>query len=149
MNEHPTKKPATGRRKVELDPRLAAYRGVWVFVEHERGATHPVSWELLGEARKLADQLGVEVAAVVLGAPGLATRRGLRGDVLLRRRRLLPDRRSGARDYRNEPYTRVSRISSTSISRRSCCSARRRSAAISAAASRPRSPPGSPPTAPN
>ena len=25
---------------------------------------HPVSWELLGEARKLADKLGVEVGAV-------------------------------------------------------------------------------------
>jgi electron transfer flavoprotein alpha subunit len=70
MSEVPAKKPATGRRKLELDPRLAAYKGVWVFIEHERGATHPVSWELIGEGRKLADQLGVELAGVVLGAPG-------------------------------------------------------------------------------
>lgn len=69
----PAKKPA-GRRKFELDPRLAAYKGVWVFVEHERGQAHPVSWELMGEGRKLADMLGVELAGVVLGAPGDTTR---------------------------------------------------------------------------
>jgi electron transfer flavoprotein alpha subunit len=101
-----TKKPAANRRKVELDPRLAAYKGVWVFIEHERGATHSVSWELLGEGRKLADQLGVELAGVVLGAPdaGLnavceqAFHYGadlcyLMQDPLLA-------------DYRNEPYTK-------------------------------------------
>ena len=70
----PAKKPA-GRRKFELDARLAAYKGVWVFVEHERGAAHPVSWELLGEGRKLADKLGVELGAVVPGAPGEDTRK--------------------------------------------------------------------------
>ena len=62
------RKPA--RRKVELDPKLAAYKGVWVFVEHERGQVHPVSWELMGEGRKLADKLGVELVGVVLGGEG-------------------------------------------------------------------------------
>ena len=61
----PAKKPA-GRRKLELDARLTAYKGVWVFIEHERGIVHPVSWELLGEGRKLADRLGVELAGVVM-----------------------------------------------------------------------------------
>ncbi|THF59221.1 electron transfer flavoprotein subunit alpha/FixB family protein [Pseudothauera rhizosphaerae] len=65
-NDAPVKK----KRKFELDPRLAAYKGVWVFIEHERGQVHPVSWELLGEGRKLADMLGVELAGVVLAAPG-------------------------------------------------------------------------------
>ena len=64
-----------GRGKFELDERLAAYKGVWVFIEHERGAVHPVSFELLGEGRKLADQLGVDLAGVVLGAPGEAVPR--------------------------------------------------------------------------
>jgi len=67
------KKPA-GKKKFELDPRLAEYRGIWVFIEHERGAAHSVSWELLGEGRKLADKLGVPLAGVVMGAPGEATR---------------------------------------------------------------------------
>jgi electron transfer flavoprotein alpha subunit len=69
----PEKKPA-GRGKYELDDRLKAYKGIWVFVEHEQGEVHPVSWELMGEARKLAENLGVEVAGVVLGAPGDAAR---------------------------------------------------------------------------
>ncbi|MDP3672843.1 MAG: electron transfer flavoprotein subunit alpha/FixB family protein [Telluria sp.] len=71
---NPPKKPA-GRGKYELDDRLKAYKGIWVFVEHEQGEVHPVSWELMGEARKLADKLGVEVAGIVLGAPGEGSRR--------------------------------------------------------------------------
>ncbi len=101
----PARKPA-GRRKAELDPRFAAYKGVWVFIEHERGTAHPVSWELLGEGRKLADRLGVELAGVVMGTPGGDTRRFcaeafrygadlcyLVEDPLLA-------------DYRNEPFTK-------------------------------------------
>ena len=30
-----------------------------MFIEHDRGQVHSVSWELMGEARKLADKLGV------------------------------------------------------------------------------------------
>ncbi|WP_454731001.1 MULTISPECIES: electron transfer flavoprotein subunit alpha/FixB family protein [Cupriavidus] len=64
------KKPA-GRagRNLELPEHLKAYKGVWVFLEHERGQVHTVSWELLGEARKLADTLGSAVSVVVLGGP--------------------------------------------------------------------------------
>jgi electron transfer flavoprotein alpha subunit len=76
MNESPPSAPARrpAKGKYELDERLKAYKGVWVFVEHERGEVHPVSWELLGEGRKLADRLGVELSGIVLGAPGIATR---------------------------------------------------------------------------
>ncbi|RZI42982.1 electron transfer flavoprotein subunit alpha/FixB family protein [Herbaspirillum sp. HC18] len=69
----PEKRPA-GRGKYELDDRLKAYKGIWVFVEHEQGEVHPVSWELMGEARKLADKLGTEVAGIVLGPPGETSR---------------------------------------------------------------------------
>ncbi len=41
--------------------------GVWVFAEQRRGELAPVTSELLGEARRLADTLGVKVAAVLLG----------------------------------------------------------------------------------
>ncbi len=58
--------------KKELPERFKAYKHVWVFVELERGAVHPVSWELMGEGRTLADKLGVQLAAVVLGGPGEA-----------------------------------------------------------------------------
>ncbi len=41
--------------------------GVWVFVEQRHGQLAPVGLELLGEARRLADELKVSVAAVLLG----------------------------------------------------------------------------------
>jgi electron transfer flavoprotein alpha subunit len=99
------KKPAS-KKKFELSPELQAYRGVWVFIEHERGNVHSVSWELLGEGRKLADMLGVQLSGVVMGAPGEETRRFcqeafchgadhcyLMEDALLK-------------DYRNQPFTK-------------------------------------------
>ncbi len=67
---------AAGRAstKKELPEHFKGYKHVWVFVEQERGQPHTVSWELLGAGRKLADKLGVELAAVVLGPDNDATR---------------------------------------------------------------------------
>ncbi|MCA1910023.1 MAG: electron transfer flavoprotein subunit alpha/FixB family protein [Magnetospirillum sp.] len=59
--------------KKELPEHFNAYKHVWVFIEMERGQVHPVSWELLGEGRKLADKLGVELAGALLAGPGDAT----------------------------------------------------------------------------
>ncbi len=60
--------------EVEIDPeaaalagKLADYRGVWVFVEQTGGEPAKVSWELLGVGRELADKLGVELCAMVIG----------------------------------------------------------------------------------
>lgn len=41
---------------------------VWVFAEQEDGELHPVSFELLGQASRLAARLGEKVGAVVFGA---------------------------------------------------------------------------------
>jgi len=46
---------------------LDAYRGVWVFAEQREGKLQEVAFELLGEGRVLAEQLGVELCAVLLG----------------------------------------------------------------------------------
>lgn len=46
---------------------LEAYRGVWVFAELRHGAIMNIALELLGEGRKLADTLGVELGAVLIG----------------------------------------------------------------------------------
>lgn len=46
---------------------LETYRGVYIFAEQRRGKMHTVSHELLGIGRRLADDLGVELAAVLLG----------------------------------------------------------------------------------
>ncbi len=51
---------------------------VWVVVEQEKGRAERVSWELMGEARELAGELGVRPAAVILGASG----RGLAAQAL-------------------------------------------------------------------
>ncbi len=46
----------------------AAFRGVWVFCEQREGVILGVSYQLLSEGRRLADDLGVELAAVLLGS---------------------------------------------------------------------------------
>ena len=43
------------------------YRGVWVFAEQRDGQLMSVAAELLGEGRKLADELGTELCAVLPG----------------------------------------------------------------------------------
>ena len=70
MSQPATPNPAG--RTVETDDHLAAYKGVWVYIEMDRGHVHPVSWELIGEGRKLADKLGVDVWGVLLAPPGAA-----------------------------------------------------------------------------
>ncbi|MEA1960882.1 MAG: electron transfer flavoprotein subunit alpha [Bacillota bacterium] len=43
------------------------WSGVWIIVEYSYGLVAPVSWELLGEGRKLADAIGCGLCAVVTG----------------------------------------------------------------------------------
>ncbi len=44
------------------------YKNIWVFAEQCENDVHPVALELLGEGRKLADDLGVELCALLLGS---------------------------------------------------------------------------------
>ncbi|OGS11281.1 MAG: electron transfer flavoprotein subunit alpha [Elusimicrobia bacterium RIFOXYA12_FULL_57_11] len=46
---------------------LSSYKDVWVFCEQKKGFIQSISFELLGEGRKLADKLGVKLCAVILG----------------------------------------------------------------------------------
>lgn len=46
---------------------ISLYKDVWVFGEQKDGETANVALELLGEGRKLADQLSVKLAAVLMG----------------------------------------------------------------------------------
>lgn len=41
--------------------------GVMTFAEQEDGKIHPISYELLGKGREIADELGVELSCVLLG----------------------------------------------------------------------------------
>ncbi|WRO20488.1 electron transfer flavoprotein subunit alpha/FixB family protein [Metallumcola ferriviriculae] len=50
-----------------MSAELTKYKGVWVFIEQMEGKGAPVSWELLGEGRKLADKLDTYLAGILLG----------------------------------------------------------------------------------
>jgi electron transfer flavoprotein alpha subunit len=47
---------------------LSGYKNVWVFCEQRKGRVQSISWELLGEGRKLADKLKVKLCGVILGS---------------------------------------------------------------------------------
>ncbi len=46
---------------------IEAYKGIWVYGEFRKGRISPVVYELLGEGRRLADKLDVDVSCIVLG----------------------------------------------------------------------------------
>ncbi|MDP3730643.1 MAG: electron transfer flavoprotein subunit alpha [Candidatus Omnitrophota bacterium] len=46
---------------------LSAYKDVWVFCEQKKGVIQTISFELLGEGKKLAKKLGGKLCAVLLG----------------------------------------------------------------------------------
>ncbi len=56
------------KKKIAATKGISEWKGVWVFVEQVDGKAHTVSWELLGVGRKLAADLGVELAAFILGS---------------------------------------------------------------------------------
>ena len=94
-------------RKFQLPEHLKEYKGIWVIVEQERGSVHSVSWELVGEARKLADKLGVEVGAVVLGADSPELN-AICGDAFTYGADVVYKVTDPVlADYRTDPYTRV------------------------------------------
>lgn len=47
---------------------LKAFKDVWVFAEQHDGDIQSITFELLGEGRKLADSLGMKLCAVLLGS---------------------------------------------------------------------------------
>ena len=48
------------------------WRGILVYAEQEQGKVHPVVYELIGEARKLAAAVNYPVYAVMVGTAGTA-----------------------------------------------------------------------------
>jgi electron transfer flavoprotein alpha subunit len=55
----------------EIDPKnpeaVAAWTGIWVFIEHHQGKIAKVSLELLAKGRELADQRGTPLTGILLG----------------------------------------------------------------------------------
>lgn len=80
-------------------------QGVLVVVEQRNGAIRKVSWEVLSEGKRLADQLGQEMAAVLMGGEGisaLAEDLGQWGAS-----RVFVAEHGELAQYRTNPYTRV------------------------------------------
>jgi electron transfer flavoprotein alpha subunit len=105
-----TPAPATAGRaaiKKELPEHFKAYKHVWVFIEQERGQVHPVSWELMGAGRKLADKLKVNLAAVVIGPEGGATRDAALESFCYGADLVYLVADDVLSDYRNESYTKA------------------------------------------
>jgi electron transfer flavoprotein alpha subunit len=50
-----------------MDMDLSLYKNIWVFAEQRQGEISPVVIELLGEGKKLANEIGTELCAVLLG----------------------------------------------------------------------------------
>ena len=48
------------------------WRDILVYAEQENSEIHPVTYELIGEARRLAAKVGYTVSAVLVGGPGAA-----------------------------------------------------------------------------
>jgi electron transfer flavoprotein alpha subunit len=55
--------PERGEGVSDLD----AYKGVWVWVEQFNDVAGSISWEMMGQGRKIADSLGTTLTACVLG----------------------------------------------------------------------------------
>lgn len=103
------KKKPSGRSglKAELPEHFKAYKHVWVFIEMERGVVHPVSWELLGEGRKLADKLDVQLCGVVMGPPGEFVETAVVESYQYGADKVYVVADEMLTDYRNEPYTKA------------------------------------------
>ncbi|MGI6197779.1 MAG: FAD-binding protein [Candidatus Cloacimonadaceae bacterium] len=55
------------RKKAAVELDKNDYQGIWVFAEQRAGVLAPVVFELLGKGRELADEMGCELSAVLLG----------------------------------------------------------------------------------
>lgn len=83
---------------------LSSYKDVWVFCEQKKGKIQSVSWELMGEGKKLADKLNSDLCGVLIGSgveeeAQAAIHRGAKKIYLVDAPEL--------KHYLDEPYTNV------------------------------------------
>ncbi|MFC1809056.1 4Fe-4S binding protein, partial [Candidatus Omnitrophota bacterium] len=83
---------------------LRGYKGVLVFCEQKNGIIQSISYEMLGEGRKLADQLGVELSGVLIGS----NIKGLAKDIAERGAdKVYVIDAPELKDFLDEPYAKV------------------------------------------
>lgn len=103
MAEERKRKPMIGLQP-EGGADWSQYRGVLVVVEQRGAKVRPVSWQLLGEARRLADKLAAPLQALVIGSDvaALAREAGYQGAD-----RVYVCDSPELASYRTRPYSRV------------------------------------------
>jgi electron transfer flavoprotein alpha subunit len=91
-------------RKAAVASDLDAYRGVWVWVEQFGGQPAGISWEMMGQGRILADQLGAPLTACVLGH---GVEAAARQAIAYGADRVFLADDPTLKDYRTEPYSQI------------------------------------------
>ncbi|AWR98355.1 electron transfer flavoprotein subunit alpha [Acidianus sulfidivorans JP7] len=73
---------------------------VWVYVDHISGEPNEASWEIMGEARRIADLMSTKLAAVIIGA-------NLEKEAFLHGADKVYKIKTSAKRYDNDIYTRA------------------------------------------
>lgn len=89
----------------ETSADLSHYKGVWVFAEQREGKIQPVAYELLGEGRKLAEELKTDLSAVLCGGEDIEEEVGHLFAYGADKVYLL--HHDELKDYKSLPYTRA------------------------------------------
>ncbi len=101
--ERTRSKPAVGLQPTgEVD--WSNYRGVMVVVEQRDGVAKKVSWQLLGESRRLADKLDAPLLALVIGHD---VEQLAKEAIAYGADRVYVSDSPELKDYRTRPYSRV------------------------------------------
>ncbi|MGI6280289.1 MAG: electron transfer flavoprotein subunit alpha/FixB family protein [Acutalibacteraceae bacterium] len=80
------------------------WRGICVYVEHIEGEIHPVTYELIGKARELADKIGHKVYCLMMGENIEESAKQL---LYYKADEIYVYDHKELRDFRQEPYTAV------------------------------------------
>ena len=85
---------------------ISAYKDVWIFIEHEVGKVSSVSFELLGEGRKLADVLGCKLCGMLFGDKEAVDKFGKEA-IAYGAEKLYVMESPVLKQYRTDPYARA------------------------------------------
>lgn len=97
--------------RLEKDQKVAtvdvsAYKNVWVFIEHEHGKVSNVSFELLGQGEKLADELGCQLCGMLLS--GSEEAEGfVKGAIAYGAKKVYVAESPLLKEYRTDPFARA------------------------------------------
>lgn len=87
-------------KAVSIDTK--AYKDIWVFIEHEQGKVSNISFELLGEGRKLADLVGCRLCGMLFGD---GTDAFVKEAVAYGAEKVYVTESPILKEYRTDPYT--------------------------------------------